>query len=158
MGPKLLVLVATLGACKCSEPARSSSSSVSGSPTTEAPERAPVKRGPPIAEAEFFRVDADLPACKASEPCEARFVLSALGDYKVNDEYPFKFVGDKGDVVIDGTGTFALDGKKTGTMTVKFRAPKPGTAKLSGTFKLSVCNEANCKIEQPKIAIDVTAS
>jgi hypothetical protein len=158
MGPKVLAVVAMLGACKCSEPA----SSTSRPGTVETPEttgeRAPVKRGPPLAETEFFRIDADLPACKSSETCEARLVLSALGDYKVNDEYPFKFVGDQGDLVIDGTGTFALDGRQTGTMTVKFRAPKPGTAKLSGTFKLSVCNDANCKIESPKIALDVPST
>jgi hypothetical protein len=158
MGPKLLVLVtlAGCGACKRADEAAPGSSAA---PDRGVGEREPVKRGPPLAEAEFFRIDAEpVASCKSGETCETVLVLSALGDYKVNDEYPFKFVADQGDLVVDGTGTFALDGKKTGTMRVKFRAPKPGAAKLTGTFKLSVCNDANCKIESPKIALAVTAS
>jgi len=112
---------------------------------------------PPLASKSFFRVDAvpEQPACRANEPCEARVVLTALGDYHVNDNYPFKLIADVSpDVKVDGTGSFSPDGKR-GTLALPFRASKSGTAKIAGTFRLSVCNDDNCQIEAAKIAFDV---
>jgi hypothetical protein len=31
----------------------------------------------------------------------------------------------------------------------------PGTVKLAGTFKLSVCNDENCQIETPRLELAV---
>jgi hypothetical protein len=118
---------------------------------------APEATSPPLASKEFFRVDAasPQPTCTAGGACEARLVLTALGDYKVNDEYPFKLVADATPgIAIEGTGKFTPAGK-TGTMAVAYRADKPGTAKIAGTFKLSVCNDHNCQIEAAKVAFDV---
>jgi hypothetical protein len=114
----------------------------------------------PLAEKPYFRIDAaPQPACTAGSTCEARLVLRALGDYKVNEEYPFKFVADAAaGLTIEGTGMFSRQDVQTGTMTVRFRSDAPGTRQVSGTFKLSVCTEANCEIEDAKIAFDVTAS
>ena len=103
-----------------------------------------------------FRVEVAPPsACSAGAACEARVKLTALGDYKVNEEYPFKFVADKGSVTVDGAGKFARDTAKTGTLTIKFRAPSAGTAKVSGKFKLSVCTKDVCKIEAPQVTFSV---
>ena len=149
-----LALLLVLAACERSSiPAGSSPSS-----KTET-ERAVVgaKGGSPLVAKEFFRVDGASVECKVGITCEAKLTLTALGDYKVNDEYPFKFVADKGELDVDGAA-FALDGKKTGVMTVKFRPAKAGKAKLTGAFRLSVCNEENCQIEAAKIALEVTAS
>ena len=86
-------------------------------------------------------------------------MLTALGDYHVNKAYPFKFVGDPEPApTLDGTGTFALGDATHGTMTVKLRPAAPGTAKLSGTFKLSVCSDETCEIETPKIELAVPVS
>ena len=108
-------------------------------------------------EAPAFRVDVAPPAtCARAMPCEAQLRLTALDGFKVNAEYPFKFVGDVGPAIsFDGTGTFAPGDKTTGTLTIKFRSEAAGTIKVSGTFKLSVCTEEVCKIEQPKISFDV---
>ncbi|MBA2542606.1 MAG: hypothetical protein H0V17_23385 [Deltaproteobacteria bacterium] len=130
-----------------------------GSSPSSAPEPAPVRvadKAAPLASKEFFRVDVPAqPACTAGTACEARLVVTALGDYHVNDEYPFKLVADATPgVAVDGTGTFTPEGK-TGTLAIVFRADKPGNAKIAGTFKLSVCNAQNCQIESPKIAFDV---
>lgn len=121
---------------------------------------ATAEAAPPLAEMPFFRIDArPLAPCAAGSTCEAQLVLTALGDYKVNGDYPTKFVADAAsEVAVEGQGTFALDGAKRGTLTVKFKPDKPGTAKLVGTFKLSVCTEETCEIEAPKIALDVTSS
>ena len=127
---------------------------------------APPSRGaapavpPPLAAGTFYRIDAGPQTpCTAGAPCEARLVLTALGDYKVNREDPFKFVGDPAPgVTLDGPGTFALDDAKTGTLTIRFRAAKPGPVRVTGTFKLSVCTEEQCEIEAPKIALELPAS
>jgi hypothetical protein len=118
------------------------------------------KGAPPLAEKAFFRVDAKpIAPCPVNATCEAQLVLTALGDYHVNDEYPAKFVADPSSGVrIDGEGTFKISGEKHGTMRVRFTPTQPGPAKLVGTFKLSVCSEENCEIESPKIALDVTSS
>ena len=112
---------------------------------------------PPLASKENFRIDATPAAeCAAGKPCEAQLLLTALGDYKVNKDYPFKFVADATPgVAIDGNGEFAHEGKQRGVMKVHFRAEAAGTARLEGTFKLSVCTEATCAIEDAKIAFAV---
>jgi len=119
----------------------------------------PIAGHTPLAGKPFYRVDRGPQApCASGAPCEARVVLTALGDYHVNKDYPFKFVGDPTAIPLDGPGSFALDGAKRGTLTIKFRAPAPGTTKLVGTFKLSVCSDETCEIEAPtlELAIPVT--
>jgi hypothetical protein len=113
--------------------------------------------GAPLAGKAFYRVDAGPKTpCASGTTCEARLVLTALGDYHVNKDYPFKFVGDPAPAIpLDGDGTFALDDAKNGTMTIKFRPAAPGTAKLAGTFKLSVCSADTCEIETPKLELAV---
>lgn len=115
---------------------------------------------PPLAAGEFYRVDAGpRTPCTAGAPCEARLVLTALGGYKVNRDYPFKLVGDPvPGVTLEGPGTFAFDDAKTGTLTIRFRAAPGAPTRLTGTFKLSVCTEENCLIEEPKIALELPAS
>jgi hypothetical protein len=105
---------------------------------------------PALVETATYRIDLVPPsACAASAPCEVRLVLTAQGDYHVNDQYPVKFIAEQG---IEGTGTFHRDSEKVGTLRLTAR---PG--RISGTFKLSVCTEENCEIEAPRIAFDVAA-
>lgn len=111
----------------------------------------------PLATSSFYRIDAaPLAPCTAGSACQARLVLSALGNYHVNKEYPFKFLGDAAPAApVDGTGTFAVDDAKRGTMTVVFRPAAAGTAHLAGTFKLSVCSDETCEIESPRLDVAV---
>jgi hypothetical protein len=138
-----LLLIAVVAACGRDKPATP--------PTTGAA---------PLASKAFYRIDAGPQTpCASGTTCEARFALTALGDYHVNTQYPFKLVGDPAPAVaLDGDGTFVLDDAKHGTMTVKFRPRAPGTAKLVGTFKLSVCTEEVCEIETPKVELAVPVS
>jgi len=105
----------------------------------------------------LFRIElSPLAPCKPAAPCKATLVVHALGGYKVNAEYPTKFVAIASPgVTVDGTGTFAVTDKTTGTMTVTFRAAASGTAKISGALKLSVCTDEICEIAAPSIAFDV---
>jgi hypothetical protein len=115
---------------------------------------------PPLAGKPFYRVDPGPAAtCASGSACQARLVLTALGDYHVNKEYPFKFVGEAAPAPpVDGEGSFALDDAKHGTLTVTFRPAAAGTARLVGTFKLSVCNDDTCEIETPRIELAVPVS
>ena len=116
--------------------------------------------GTPLAGKAFYRIDAGPPAaCAQGATCEARLVLTALGDYHVNKDYPFKFVGEPAPAPpVDGEGAFAIDDARHGTMTVKFRPAAAGTAVLVGTFKLSVCSDDTCEIETPRIELAVPVS
>lgn len=156
-GAAVVVVAAVLGAgaagCRKREPA---SESAPGSNAAAARGGAP-GAPPPLAEAAFYRIDAGPQTpCVAGAQCEARLVLTALGKYKVNKEYPFKFVadGERG-VLVEGTGSFAFDDAKTGTLTIRFRAARAGRAHFAGRFKLSVCTEEVCEIEQPKIELEL---
>ena len=83
-------------------------------------------------------------------------MVHALGGYKVNAEYPTKFIATPvPGVTVDKTGTFAVGSKTTGTMTVSFRAAAGGTATISGSLKLSVCTDEICEIAAPVVAFDV---
>jgi hypothetical protein len=115
---------------------------------------------PPLAAKPFYRLDAaPQPPCAATAPCELRLVLTALGDFHVNAQYPHKFVGDVvPGIAVEGTSALTIDGPKTGTLVVRFRAAQPGAAKLRGTFKLSVCNDDRCEIETPTITMPISAS
>lgn len=116
----------------------------------------------PLAGKPFYRVDQGPAApCASGRACQARIALTALGDYHVNVDYPFKFIAARDALAgppIDGPGAFALGDAKHGTLTVTFHPTQPGTAKLRGTFKLSVCSDATCEIESPvlELAIPVT--
>ena len=107
-----------------------------------------------------FRIDVTPPvSCKRATVCEAKLRLVALDKYKVNAEYPFKFTPDaNAALTYEGTGKFTHDDKKSGTLTIKFKADKAGKVDVSGLFKLSVCTEDLCKIEKPKVSFSVTIS
>ncbi|HEY0476856.1 MAG TPA: hypothetical protein VGD37_04995 [Kofleriaceae bacterium] len=139
-----LVVLAAAGACGRGDP----------------PGKAAAAQGPPLAGKPFYRVDAGPPAlCTAGAACQARLVLTALGAYHVNKDYPFKFVGEPAPATpIDGEGAFAVDDARHGTMTVTFRPAAPGTTKLAGTFKLSVCSDDTCEIETPRVELAVAVS
>ena len=122
---------------------------------------APAPASAPRALAALPHVRVDLgPAssCTVATSCEARVVVTALAGYKVNGEYPHKFVGEASpELSIEGTGTFTVDGATRGTLTIRFRPARSGTLTMAGTLKLSVCTEDECKIEAPRLAFDVAA-
>lgn len=115
---------------------------------------------PPLAGKPFYRIDpGPAVACANGAACKAHLVLTALGGYHVNKDYPFKFVGEPAPAPpVDGDGAFALDDARHGTLTVTFRPAAGGTARLVGTFKLSVCNDDTCEIETPRIELAVPVS
>jgi hypothetical protein len=108
----------------------------------------------------YVRVDLGATnTCTLDTSCEAHVVVTALGGYKVNPEYPHKFVAETSpDLSVEGTGTFTVDETGRGTMTIRFRPAKSGTLTMAGTLKLSVCTEEECKIEAPRLSFAVVAT
>jgi hypothetical protein len=125
--------------------------------------RAPADRAsktagaPPLASKAFYRVDlgAETP-CSHGATCETQLVITALGDYHVNKDYPTKLVGDPPPALaLAGDATFALTDAKHGTLTVRYQPTAAGAATLAGVLKLSVCSDETCEIEKPALAIPV---
>jgi hypothetical protein len=121
--------------------------------------------------ADNFFVDTQAPSeCAVGSTCDLTVKLTALGDFHVNDEYPYRFKAN--DVSgIDYAGTDAMgkgvfskpagDWKKadakSGVMTVKFTPREKGDKTITGTFKMSVCSAANCLLEQRELSAVVAA-
>jgi len=86
-------------------------------------------------------------------------VVTALGDFHVNDDFPTRFIADPAsEVAIEGPGAFTVCGETRGTMRLQYKPAKPGPATLVGTFKLGVCSDETCNTESPKIALTVKSS
>jgi hypothetical protein len=115
---------------------------------------APGGKGAP---GELYRVAATAdPDCRSGQWCTVRVELTALGGFHVNEDYPFKFVGAKAEgIEHDGTGAFTIESPTRGVLVHRFRPAAAGPAKVTGTFKLSVCSEEQCEIEAEPVAVDV---
>jgi hypothetical protein len=118
---------------------------------------------------EFF-VDAIPGACAAGAECAVVFQLTTLGDFHVNDQYPYRFkAADAPDVSYLGTdgagksvfskaaGDWQRTGEKTGTMKVRFTTAGQGERTIAGTLKLSVCSAETCLLDQRDVTARVRA-
>jgi len=88
--------------------------------------------------------------------------LTTKADYKVNDEYPFRFVCQ--DPPADGVsyskpmlgrgdGKF---GQKDAEIAIPFVPRKSGKMQVGGVLSLSVCTEANCIMDKRPLVVEVT--
>jgi hypothetical protein len=113
-----------------------------------------------------FVLDAASPGCRVDTPCTMTLRLAAAGEYHVNKEYPYKFIAAAAPGVqflgsadantfSRAAGDFREDGEKTATLTVRFKPTAAGEARVSGTYKMSVCSAENCQIETPTITLAV---
>jgi hypothetical protein len=123
-----------------------------------------------------YKVDTSVGDCAAGAECTGTIRLEALGAYHINDTYPYKFTvfgPDAGSATSSGlellgkdpnnrgvfgknTGEFEKQGEKVAVVTVRFKAPK-GPVAFAGRFKMSVCSEANCQLEQADLRFEGTA-
>lgn len=118
-------------------------------------DRRPTPKAAPVT-GPAHRVEVAPPSpCRAGEACTVELRLTAVPGFKVNKDYPFKFVPTAIDGVTIDPGVFTHDGAQTGTMTVGFRAAAPGTVRVAGKLRLSVCNDDECRIEEEPVSVDV---
>jgi hypothetical protein len=86
--------------------------------------------------------------------CSVLADLTALSGFKVNKDYPYRFVPDPASqAVVDGEAAFAVTGTHTGRLMVPVKRDAPGAAQVSGTFKLSVCSADVCQIEDAVLTV-----
>jgi hypothetical protein len=86
-------------------------------------------------------------------------VVVAADDYKINQEYPYKFTLDAAPAGISYPSSVVRDvarGNKKAIITILFKPDAAGKATVSGECSLSVCTEKNCIIDKVKLAVDVT--
>jgi hypothetical protein len=113
-----------------------------------------------------FKIDTDVAGCTIDNECTATIRLEALGGYHINDAYPYKFTAyDSPGVEFHGkdasnrsvfgknNGDFEKQSEKVAVVRVRFKAPK-GKVAFTGKFKMSVCSEASCQIDQPEVSFD----
>jgi hypothetical protein len=106
--------------------------------------------------------------CVAGAPCSLTLRLAATSGYHINDQYPYKYTATNVAAVdFQGTdrqgknvfskdaGDFAKQGPTVGVMTVKFTPQEKGSVTIDGTFKLSVCSDANCEIDSASPSVTV---
>ncbi len=106
--------------------------------------------------------------CVAGSPCSLTLRLAATSGYHINDQYPYKYTATnvaaidfKGtdpqgkNVFTKDAGDFAKQGPTVGVMTVKFTPKEKGNVTIDGTFKLSVCSDANCEIDSASPSVTV---
>jgi hypothetical protein len=92
------------------------------------------------------------------KPAKIEVVLEALGEYKCNDDYPYKFKLDDPEAGVSYPDKVAKDiklDKKRSVLTVPFTPSSAGDKKIQGTFHFSVCNAETCKIEKRPMALTV---
>lgn len=119
---------------------------------------------------DHFDVVLSAPACKAKSSCTADIQLVAKPGYHVNEEFPYKFAANPaGGVAYKGKEQPEIFSKAAGDFTkasasearLQIRYEADGSVKklpVSGTFKMSVCNEASCQVEAPKLDVEVPLS
>jgi hypothetical protein len=83
-------------------------------------------------------------------------VLDALGGYKVNQEYPYKFklqptAGVTFPIQVVKKDRVKLD-KRRATMTVPFTPTSEGAKRVAGQFAFSVCTDEKCLIEKRELS------
>lgn len=116
-----------------------------------------------------FSIDAASDACRAGSECAMTITLSAAPSYHINKEYPYKFVASAAPGVAflgkEAPGTFSRasgdfkeQNETSATMTVRFKPAAAGETKISGTYRMSVCNEEHCQIEQQPVTVQVPVS
>jgi hypothetical protein len=127
-----------------------------------------VAGGPVTIKGDNFVLTATPGPCKKDANCEIVLRLETQGSYHINDAYPYKFtpgptknpegkpenVEFAKDTFSKANGDFKKDAEKVGTLVIKYKA-KAAHAKVAGVYKMSVCSEQNCQLEQRDVVVDV---
>jgi hypothetical protein len=85
-------------------------------------------------------------------------VVNALGEYHVNQEYPYKFkmgTAPAGVSYPEAIVRAVNRTEKRATMSIPFTPDAAGTHTISGECSLSVCTESNCVIEKAQLSVTV---
>ncbi len=153
-----------------SAPVASAPIAANAPPTPVAPAAA-ADCGHAVCGESFFVDTVAKDGCSSGGRCEVSLKLVATGAFHVNDQYPYRYKAEPTSTVeFLGTdpagknvfskpaGDWAQTGAKSGVLTVHLAPSAKGSSTISGVFKLSVCSEQNCLIEQPRVSVAIHAS
>lgn len=148
-------------------PSGSAKSAVPTSPSS-APKSPALQPASNRVSGNHFTVDVASPGCVAGSECAVTLRLEATAGYHINKEYPYKlalsatpnveFLGRdpaSTSVFSKSAGDFVIADEHVGTMTARLKPSAKGPTNIAGIYKMSVCTDANCQVEQTKISLDV---
>ncbi|MEZ4368320.1 MAG: hypothetical protein R2939_18885 [Kofleriaceae bacterium] len=107
---------------------------------------------------EHYVVDVVPPSqgCVAGTPCDVRIDVFALGAYKVNVDYPTKFVPTPTEgLAFEAPARLRPVGVAAGELPVRVRAAAPGPTTLRGEVKLGICDAARCENAVAPVALEL---
>lgn len=96
------------------------------------------------------------PSYKKGEPATVTAIVNALGEYHVNQEYPYKFkmgTAPAGVSYPEAIVRAVSRTEKKATMSIPFTPSAAGNATISGELSLSVCTDSNCVIEKAQLSV-----
>ncbi len=123
-----------------------------------------------VSRGKSFEIEARGPAaCHVNTECAALVRLKALGGFHINKEYPYRFLAKANPAAkfagkdpagsesfSKAAGDFLIDSESEATLSVTFVPNRAGKMTIEGVYKMSVCSDEACEIEQSPISIDVT--
>jgi hypothetical protein len=103
-----------------------------------------------------FHVDAAAAAaCAPGATCTVLAELTALDDYKVNKDYPFRFhLAPGSGFTLEGEPRFQVHSTHIGRLTVQARRGADA-APFAGNLKLSVCSADECLVETAALSVNI---
>jgi hypothetical protein len=141
------------------EVAKTGSPATTGAPGTTASATASAK---PDVEGEqkkmpsFTAYLAAKPSYKKGQPATVTAIVNALGEYHVNQEYPYKFkmgTAPAGVTYPEAIVRAVNRTEKKATMSIPFTPSAAGSTTISGELSLSVCTDSNCVIEKAQLSV-----
>lgn len=158
MNRALLLMPALLFACETATPP-SGINAVTREATTGEPSLSATP-DPGVARftAPHYTIDAVPPdgGCVVSASCEVRLELFAKAGFKVNFDYPAKFVPvDEPGIKYEAPARMIASGKHVGVLPVRLVAQNAAIARVRGEMKIGVCDDSKCENETVEIELDV---
>lgn len=139
-------------------PTASGAPTASVVPTTSAGGSAPDVKGKETKGASFTAYMSGAGTYKVGQQGTVTAVVNAIGDYHVNQEYPYKFTliaapagVTYGETVVRNVSR----SEKRASIRVPFTPISAGAATISGVCSLSVCTSSNCVVEKVPLSVTV---
>lgn len=96
------------------------------------------------------------PSYKKGQPATVTAIVNALGEYHVNQEYPYKFkmgTAPSGVTYPEAIVRAVNRTEKKATMSIPFTPSAAGNTTITGELSLSVCTDSNCVIEKAQLSV-----
>lgn len=130
----------------------------SAAPTATAVASAPDVKGSETKGAAFSAYLSGAGKYKAGQPGTVTAVVNAIGEYHVNQEYPYKFTLNAAPAGVSYGETVVRNvsrSEKRASISIPFTPQSAGNATISGVCSLSVCTSSNCVIEKVPLSVTV---